>query len=86
MGRGRLGAFGRTGGFCDVGEYPEGYVMVGVVAAAVSAGTAAYVFWSRNRRSSTGIESVDSLLDRCHDQMRVIEQRLGEFPSAANAA
>ncbi len=64
----------------------KAYMMVGVVAAAVSAGTAAYVFWSRNRRSSSGIESVDSLLDRCHDQMRVIEQRLGEFPGAANAA
>lgn len=62
------------------------YVVVGVVAAAVSAATAAYIFWARGKRGSGALETVDSLLDRCHDQMRVIEQRLGELPTTASAA
>ncbi len=61
-------------------------MVAGVVAAAVSAGTAAYVVWARHRRLTDGGESVDSLLDRCHDQMRLIEQRMGELSSSVNAA
>lgn len=58
------------------------YVVVGVVAASVSAATAAYVFWSRSRRNHS-LESVDALLDKCNDQVRLIEQRLGELPALA---
>jgi len=64
----------------------KAYMVAGIVAAAVSAGTAAYVFWSRNRRPGSGSETVDSLLDRCHDQMRLIEQRLGDISPSVNAA
>jgi len=61
------------------------YIVVGVVAAAVSAATAAYVFWSRSRRLSPHVETVQEILDRCHDQIRSIEQRLGDLhvPTAA---
>jgi len=64
----------------------KAYLVAGVVAAAVSAGTAAYVVWARQRKSGGGGDSVDSLLDRCHDQMRLIEQRLGENSPSVNAA
>ena len=64
------------------------YLVVGVVAAAVSAATVAYIFWSRSRHFSPQAESVQQLLDRCHDQVRAIEQRLGELtqPTATSAA
>lgn len=52
------------------------YIVVGIVAAAVSAATAAYIFWARTREIAPGVESVQNLLDRCHDQVRVIEQKL----------
>jgi len=55
------------------------YIIVGVVAAAVSAATAAYIFWSRYQRGHTAVESVQNLLDRCHDQVRAIEQKLTEL-------
>ncbi len=55
------------------------YIVVGVVAAAASAATAAYVFWSRSRRLSPHVETVQEILDRCHDQIRSIEQRLGDL-------
>jgi hypothetical protein len=64
----------------------KAYVVAGVFAAAVSAGTAAYVLWSRHRKAVESGESVDSLLDLCHDQMRLIEQRLGEISPAASVA
>lgn len=57
-------------------------IVVGVAAAAVSAATAAYVFWARQQRSvsvSPQAETVQQLLDRCHDQVRSIEQRLSEL-------
>jgi len=55
------------------------YIVVGVVAAAVSAATAAYIFWQRQRRLVPQVETVQDLLDRCHAQVRSIEQRLGEL-------
>ena len=66
------------------------YVIVGVVAAAVSAATAAYVFWVRSRRLAPHVETVQDLLDRCHDQVRDIERRLSELhapsPNRAGSA
>jgi hypothetical protein len=61
----------------------QAYMVVGVVAATVSAATAAYVFWSRSRRIRSSNETVEDLLGRCHDQVRLIEQRLGELPNPA---
>jgi hypothetical protein len=63
------------------------YLVVGIVAAAVSAATVAYIFWARSRHLSPQAESVQQLLDRCHDQVRAIEQRLGELtpPSVTSA-
>ena len=64
------------------------YIVMGVAAAAVSAATAAYVLWSRQRAiaaASAQAESVQQLLDRCHDQVRSIEQRLGEIRPPASA-
>lgn len=55
------------------------YIVVGVVAAAVSAATAAYIFWQRQRQLMPQVETVQELLDRCHAQVRTIEQRLGEL-------
>jgi septal ring factor EnvC (AmiA/AmiB activator) len=61
----------------------QAYIVVGVVAATVSAATAAYIFWQRSRRITPQIESVQQLLDRCHDQVHTIEQRLGELNASA---
>lgn len=61
------------------------YIVVGVVAAAVSAATVAYVFWARSRRMVSPTETVQQLLDRCHDQVRSIEQRLTEATEAVTA-
>ena len=60
----------------------KAYIVMGFAAAAVSAATAAYVLWSRQKAinaASAQAESVQQLLDRCHDQVRSIEQRLGEI-------
>jgi flagellar basal body-associated protein FliL len=57
------------------------YLVVGVVAAAVSAATVAYIFWRRSNISAQA-ESVQQLIDRCHDQIYSIERRLGELNSA----
>lgn len=58
------------------------YIVVGVVAAAVSAATAAYIFWNRQRHLVPQSETVQDLLERCHSQVRSIEQRLGELNTA----
>jgi hypothetical protein len=58
------------------------YIVVGVVAAAVSAATAAYIFWRRQNQLAPQVETVQDLLDRCHAQVRSIEQRLGELNAA----
>ncbi len=55
------------------------YIVVGVVAAAVSAVTAAYIFWSRSRQMAPHAETVQELLDRCHSQVRDIEKRLADL-------
>lgn len=55
------------------------FLVVGVVAATVSAATAVYVFWSRSRHLAPHVETVQDLLDRCHDQVRDIEHRLAEL-------
>ena len=60
-------------------SYLKAYLVVGVVAAAVSAATAAYIFWLRSRHLSPQVETVQDLLNRCHDQVREIEQRLGDL-------
>jgi hypothetical protein len=64
------------------GKAKQTYMVVGVVAATVSAATAAYVFWRRARHLTHPIESVQELLDRCHDQVSAIEARLGELTAA----
>lgn len=62
----------------------KSYVIVGVVAAAVSAATAAFIFWSRSRQLAPHAETVQELLDRCHDQVRDIEQHLTELRRPLN--
>ena len=63
------------------------YLVVGVAAAAVSAATAAYILWSRSKTEvSEQAETVQQLLDQCHDQVRSIEQRLAELNSASAAS
>jgi uncharacterized protein (DUF3084 family) len=63
----------------------KAYLVAGIVAASVSAATAAYFIWSRGKRAGVAAASdnVEDLLDRCHDQVKRIEQRLGEIPQAA---
>jgi hypothetical protein len=65
--------------------WKNGYLVVGIVAATVSAATVAYVFWARSQRITTA-DDVQHLLDRCHDQVRTIEQRLGELTELTEAA
>lgn len=62
------------------------YLIVGVVAAAVSAATAAYIFWQRSRHLAPQVETVQQILDRCHAQVRSIEQRLGDLSSVTSAS
>ena len=62
------------------------YIVVGVVAAAVSAATAAYIIWSRNRSLAPQVESVQDLLEQAHDKMRQIEQKLGDLHHPASAS
>jgi hypothetical protein len=57
-------------------------LLVSVVAATMAATATAYYFLSRNRRVIVKAESVQDLLDRCHDQVRNIETRLGELSAA----
>ncbi len=59
----------------------QAYIVVGVVAAAVSAATAAYIFWKRQHHLDLvpQVETVQDLLERCHAQVRGIEQRLVEL-------
>lgn len=63
----------------------KAYWVVGIVAASVSAATAAYLIWSRGKRAGVDVasETVEELLDLCNDQVKRIEQRLGEIPQAA---
>ena len=63
----------------------KAYWVVGIVAATVSTATAAYLIWSRGKRVGVDAasETVEDLLDRCNDQVKRIEQRLGEIPQAA---
>ena len=67
------------------GSMKRTYIVVGVVAAAVSAATAAYIFYVRSRQLAPHIDSVQQLLDRCHDQVQSIEKRLGELHTGAMA-
>ena len=72
----------------DVSAAKRAFIVVGVAAAAVSAATAAYVFWARQRANvsvAPQAETVQQLLDRCHDQVRSIEQRMADLtpPSMA---
>jgi uncharacterized protein (DUF3084 family) len=56
------------------------YIVVGAIAAAVSAATVGYFVWDRSRRLTVAErDSVDALLERCHSQVRLIERRLGEL-------
>lgn len=66
-------------------EKTKAFWVVGVVAATVSAATAAYFIWAHGKKAGVAAASdtVEELLDRCHDQVKQIEQRLGEFPQAA---
>ena len=58
------------------------FLLVGVVAAAVSAATVAYVYWWRNRHIAPHVASVQELLDRCHTQVRDIERQVTELTTA----
>ncbi len=68
------------------GSVKTTYIVVGVVAAAVSAATAAYIIWSRNRSLAPQVESVQDLLEQAHDKMRQIEQKLGDLHNPAPTA
>jgi hypothetical protein len=59
------------------------YWIVGTVAAAVSAATVAYVFYLRSKHLKPQVEGVQQLLDRCHDQVRSIEDKLGQLNELA---
>jgi len=63
----------------------KAFWVVGIVAASVSAATAAVLIWNRSRNAGVAAASdtVEELIDRCHDQVQRIEKRLGELPSAA---
>jgi uncharacterized membrane protein len=63
-------------------EAKRAFLIVGVVAATVSAATAAYIFWRHQRRLVPQVETVQDLLDRCHSQVRSIERRLSELSAA----
>lgn len=66
-------------------ESKKAYWVVGIVAASVSAATAGYLIWARGRHAgvAAAADSVEELLDRCHDQVKRIEQRMGDIPQAA---
>ena len=57
----------------------KAYLVVGIVAAVVSAATAVYIFRSRSRALTPQVETVQEILDRCRDQVRDIEQHLSEL-------
>lgn len=59
------------------------YLMVGIVAAVVSAATAVYIFRSRMRPFSPQVETVQDILDRCRDQVRDIEQHMSDLHQLA---
>ena len=63
----------------------KAYLAIGIVAATVSAATAAYLIWTRGKQAGVeaASDTVEDLLDRCHDQVKRIEQRLGDVPQAA---
>jgi|GEM_PF-6620757 hypothetical protein len=58
-------------------------ITVGVVAAVVSAATVAYIFWRRSQHLPPQVESVQQLLDRYHEQVRHLQDRLDELSSPA---
>lgn len=62
------------------------YLVVGIVAAAVSAATAAYIFWSRSRHLVPHVETVQELLERCHNQVKSIEQQIGDLQQQHSSA
>jgi len=70
----------------NIGSQPHDntpYIVVGIVAAAVSAAVAAYIFWTRSRSLAPHVETVQDLLEQAHDKMRAIEQKLGDLQSPA---
>jgi hypothetical protein len=68
----------------DGGISPKtAYIIVGVVAAAVSAATVAYFFWRRTRDLTPKVETVQKLLDRSHDMMRDLHKKLDEITPVA---
>jgi hypothetical protein len=66
----------------------KAYWVVGIVAATASAATAAYLIWSRGKKAGVeaASDTVEDLLDRCHDQIQRIEKRLGELPQAIQSS
>jgi hypothetical protein len=55
------------------------YIVVGITAAVASAMTVGFVFWNRTRQMEASVSSVEDLLDRCHDQVDALENRLGDY-------
>lgn len=55
------------------------YLVVGIVAAVVSAATAVLIFRSRSRELTPQVESVQEILDRCRNQVRDIEEHMSEL-------
>lgn len=59
------------------------YIVVGVVAAVVSAATVAFFFWRRTRDLTPKVESVQKLLDKSHDMMRDLHRKLDQMTASA---
>lgn len=78
---------GKSGNDDNGAAAKRAYLVVGVAAVAVSAATAAYILWSRSKTEvSVQAETVQQLLDQCHNQVRSIEQRLAELNGATAAS
>jgi hypothetical protein len=60
------------------------YLIVGAVAAAVSAATVAYFFYRRSHQASLKMRNVEELLDRSHELVGEIQRRIGDLTSAAS--
>lgn len=61
------------------------YIVVGAVAAAVSAATVAYYFYKRSHQASLKMRNVEELLDRSHELVGEIQRRIGDLTSASTS-
>lgn len=63
-------------------DNPNPYLIAGIVAAAVAAAaTSAYIIWRRSYANKASADSVQELLDKAHQTLHLLEDRLGELHS-----